>query len=108
MGRNNSDFGKASGQDCVHCGDEIPEGPAHSTMRDRYANVTHHFDKEGAHMYSERSKPTYAGTQEFSSAGRHCAGCSDLADSAEVGGHAYQEYVQKQYEANQPDSNNDR
>jgi hypothetical protein len=77
-------------------------------MHDKHSNATHHFDKEGAHMFSERNKPTYAGTQEFSSAGKHCAGCSDLADSAEVGGHAYQEYVQKQYEANQPDSNNDR
>ena len=108
MGRNNSDFDKASGQGCVRCGDEIPEGPAHSTMHDNYSNVTHHFDKEGAHMFSQRNRPTYAGTQEFSSAGRHCAGCSDLADSAEVGGHAYQEYVEKQYEANQPDSDNDR
>jgi ribosomal protein S26 len=108
MGRNKKDFGKASGQDCVHCGDKIPEGSAHSTMHDKQSNATHHFDKEGAHMFSERNKPTYAGTQEFSSAGKHCSNCSDLADSAEVGGHAYQEYVQKQYEANQPDSNNDR
>lgn len=108
MGRNNSDFGKASGHDCVRCGDEIPEGPAHSTMHDNYSNVTHHFDKEGAQMFSQRNRPTYAGTQEFSSAGKHCYNCNELAESAETGGHAYHEYVEKQYEANQPDSDNDR
>ena len=111
MGRNNKDFGKASGKDCVHCGDEISEGPAHSTMRDKNSKVTHHFDKEGSHMYSNRSTPTYIhpeGNREFSSAGKHCSTCNDLAESAETGGHEYAEYAQRQHEANQPDSHNDR
>ena len=111
MGRNNKDFDKASGQGCVHCGDEIPEGPAHSTMHDNYSNVTHHFDKKGGHMFSERNLPTYIhpeGNREFSSAGRHCYNCNNLAESAETGGHEYEEHVRAEYEANQPDSNNDR
>jgi hypothetical protein len=110
MGRNNSDFGKASGDNCVRCGDEIPEGPAHSTMHDRYANVTHHFDKKGAAMFSERNRPTYIypeGNREFSAAGKHCYGCNNLAESAETGGNEYAEHAEREHEANQPDSYND-
>ena len=110
MGRNNSDFGKASGQDCIRCGDEIPEGPAHSTMHDNYSNVTHHFDKKGAHMFSQRNLPTYiypAGNQMFSSAGNHCYGCNNLAESAETGGSEYAEHAEREAESNAPDSSND-
>lgn len=110
MGRNNSDFGKASGLGCVACGDELPNGPAHSTMHDNYSNVTHHVDKGGKRLFSERHDTAYVfpeGNVEASPAGKHCSHCNELAESAERGGSQWREYAQERQESLQPDSFND-
>ena len=109
MGRNNKDFGKASGHACVSCGEELSKEPIHSTEHDDLAS--HHFDKQGNHVYSERHYPTYAGDDFrgnlFSPAGKHCEHCNELAQSAHEGGEKYNDYMEAREEAHAEDTHMD-